>query len=336
MSHDDAFRNNLMEGSTRFQSARVSAFWQEMFGLMRGKSTELMSFDDIRMRLRLREENYKGLQDIPLDQVVGSVGRYRDFTRSFLPKKNNMRERWSRVYAQANSMVGLPPIEVYKIGDLYFVRDGNHRVSVARQLDAKTIQAHVTELPTSIRLWPGMTEEELDGATAYAAFLAETGLDYTRINHQPINLTERSRYAELLGHIYTHKETLEHAQNRPFSLEEAAADWYDSIYRPAVTLIRKYSILNLVPGRTEADLYLWIVDHINDMRDQYGDDDSSPRKISQALAEFLRDKDIPVPEELEQERDPTLRLTRADIQRMVEEERLRELMNNPDAEDPNP
>lgn len=318
MSYDDAFRNNLLEGSSRFQSARVSAFWQEMFGLFSGKSTELLSFDDIRTRLRLREENYKGLQDVPLEQIVGSVGRYRDFTSSFLPKKNNMRDRWSRVYAQATSMVGLPPIELYKIGDLYFVRDGNHRVSVARQLDAKTIQAHVTELPTSIKLRPGMTEEELDGATAYAAFLAETGLERIRINHQPMNLTERSRYAELLGHVYTHKEIMARTMHRDVSLEEAAADWYDNIYRPAVTLIRKYSVLNLVPGRTEADLYLWVVDHINDMREQYGDD-SSPRRISQALADFLRDMNIPVPEELEQEHDKTLKLNREDIARHIAE-----------------
>lgn len=318
MSYDDAFRNNLLEGSSRFQSARVSAFWQEMFGLFSGKSTELLSFDDIRTRLRLREENYKGLQDVPLEQIVGSVGRYRDFTSSFLPKKNNMRDRWSRVYAQATSMVGLPPIELYKIGDLYFVRDGNHRVSVARQLDAKTIQAHVTELPTSIKLRPGMTEEELDGATAYAAFLAETGLERIRINHQPMNLTERSRYAELLGHVYTHKEIMARTMYRDVSLEEAAADWYDNIYRPAVTLIRKYSVLNLVPGRTEADLYLWVVDHINDMREQYGDD-SSPRRISQALADFLRDMNIPVPEELEQEHDKTLKLNREDIARHIAE-----------------
>ncbi len=320
MSYDDAFRNNLLEGSSRFQSARVAAFWQEMFGLLRGKSTELLSFDDIRTRLRLREENYKGLQDIPLEQIVGSVGRYRDFTRSFLPKKNSMRERWSRVYAQATGLTGLPPIEVYKIGEVYFVRDGNHRVSVARQLGAKTIQAHVTELPTSIPLHPGMTEEELDGATAYAAFLEETGLDRTRVNHQPINLTERSRYAELLGHIYTHKAILTRTHQREFTLEEAAADWYDNIYRPAVTLIRKYNILNLVPGRTEADLYLWVVDHINDMREQYGDD-ASPRKISQALADFLRDMKIPVPEELEQEHDHTLKLKREDIAQLMKEAR---------------
>ena len=95
--------------------------------------------------------------------VVG-VGRYRDFTASFLPKNAKMQDRWSRVYAQANSMQGMPPIELYKIDDVYFVRDGNHRVSVARQMGQKSIEAHVTELPTPIDLEPGMSRTELDAA----------------------------------------------------------------------------------------------------------------------------------------------------------------------------
>src|SRR5215475_4656306 len=145
---------NYLEGVSAFQSARVKAFWDEALALVRGKPAELLSFDDIRMRLLLREENYRGLQEVPLNQIAGSVGRYREFTSKFLPKQNKMQERWSRVYAQASGMTGLPPIEVYKVGDVYFVRDGNHRVSVARQLGSKTIQAHVTELPTSISLRP--------------------------------------------------------------------------------------------------------------------------------------------------------------------------------------
>jgi hypothetical protein len=306
MTFDDAFRNNLIEGSQKFQSARFNAFWQDMFGLMRGKSTELLSFDDIRARLRLREEFYKGLQEVPVDQIVGSVGRYRDFTSSFLPKKNNMRDRWSRVYAHVTGSTGLPPVELYKIGDVYFVRDGNHRVSVARQIGAKTIEAHVTELPTEIPLRPGMSEEELDSATAYAAFLAETGLSHTRQHHQPLNLSERSRYADLLGHIYTHRAFIQQVRGTDLTVDEAAADWYDNIYRPAVTLVRKYNILSVIPGRTEADLYLWIVDHLNDMREQYGD--SAPRKFSQAMIDFLEKRKIPVPEDLTQEQDTTLKL----------------------------
>src|SRR5574338_668646 len=110
---------NFMEGVSAFQSARMRAFWDEVLALVRGKPAELLSFEDIRARLRLREENYRGLQEVPLDQIAGSVGRYREFTSKFLPKKNKMQERWSRVYAQASGMMGLPPIELYKVGDVY-------------------------------------------------------------------------------------------------------------------------------------------------------------------------------------------------------------------------
>lgn len=318
MSYDDAFRSNLVEGANRFQTARMQAFWQEMLGLLRGKSSELLSFEDVRARLRLREENYRGLQDVPLDQIAGSVGRYRDFTRNFLPRSNNMRERWSRVYAQATGLTGLPPIELYKIGDVYFVRDGNHRVSVARQLGAKTIEAHVTELPTSIPIHPDMTEEELDGATAYAAFLEETGIAQARPHHQPLNLTERSRYADLLGHIYMHKVIMEHSRGAEVSIQEATADWYDNIYRPAITLIRKYAIMDMIPGRTETDLYLWLVDHLREVRDQFGED-APTRRFSQALIDFLRERKIPVPDDLHQEKDSTMTLTREFVQRALNE-----------------
>src|SRR5690606_21379043 len=187
---DDFNDVNYQEGISAFQGARMRAFLDEMSSLLRGKSTELLSFEDIRTRLRLREEYYQGLQDVPLDKIVGSVGRYREFTRRFLPKKSVAQERWSRVYAQATGMTGLPPIELYKVGDVYFERDENHRVPVAKQMGAKTIQAHVTELPTSISLHPGMSEEELDAAAAYANFLSETRLNQVRPHHQPIVLTE--------------------------------------------------------------------------------------------------------------------------------------------------
>ncbi|MGB1288995.1 MAG: hypothetical protein ACPG7F_20845, partial [Aggregatilineales bacterium] len=170
MAEDIVFRTNYIEGINQFNTARSKAFWQDAMGLLRGQSSELLSFDDVRTRLRLREESYKGLQDIELDKIQGSVGRYLNFTSSFLPKSKNMKERWSRVYASVNSMQGVPPIEVYKVGDVYFVRDGNHRVSVANQLNAKTIQAHVTELQTPIWLEVGTTLEELDAASSYVTF----------------------------------------------------------------------------------------------------------------------------------------------------------------------
>ncbi|MFN8451318.1 MAG: hypothetical protein U0521_22735 [Anaerolineae bacterium] len=301
-----------------FQSARMRAFWDEVLALVRGKPAELLSFEDIRARLRLREENYRGLQEVPLDQIAGSVGRYREFTSKFLPKKNKMQERWSRVYAQASGMMGLPPIELYKVGDVYFVRDGNHRVSVARQLGAKTIQAHVTELPTSIALRPGMSEEELDNLTAYAQFLDITRLPYMRPHHQPITLSEVSRYDDLLGHINLHRAVMESTQGREVSIEEAAADWYDNVYRPAVTLIRKYDLLKYMPKRTEGDLYLWMIDHLREVKEAYGDEAES-RTFSDALVDYLTGHRIPVPKDLLAETDDSVTLARADIERGLRE-----------------
>lgn len=322
MSNNNQFKMDLMEGMSKFSGARGRAFWKEMFNLLRGKPVELLSFDDIRHRLRLREESYKGLQEVPLELIAGSVGRYRDFTRDFLPRRTKMKERWSRVYAATNSMTGLPPVELYKVDDVYFVRDGNHRVSVARQIGAKTIQAHVTELPTSVDLHPGMSDAEIEDATAYAAFLAESTLERVRPHHQPLKLTERTRYTDLLGHIYLHKSILEFMAGRDVELEEAAIHWYDHVYRPALTLIRKYRMMELIPDRTETDLYLWMVDHLRDLRRQFGEE--APRKISHALSDFLRESNIDVPEELEREDDESLIVSRTQLMRVVDDIKSRD------------
>ncbi len=319
---DDINSVNFLEGVSAFQNARLRAFWDEVLALVRGKPAELLSFEDIRTRLRLREENYKGLQEVPLDQIVGSVGRYREFTSKFLPKQNKSQERWSRVYAQASGMMGLPPIELYKVGDVYFVRDGNHRVSVARQLASKTIQAHVTELPTSISLRPGMSEEELNNVTAYAQFLDITRLPYTRPHHQSMMLSEISRYDDLLGHVNLHRAVMESTAGHPVTIEEAAADWYDNVYRPAVTLIRKYDMLKFMPKRTEGDLYLWMIDHLREVKETYGEE-AQARSFSDALVDYLSSHKIPVPKDLLAEQDDSVKLARADIERQLREYRAR-------------
>ena len=172
-----------------------------------------------------------------------------------------MRDRWSRVYAQANSMEGMPPIELYKVDDVYFVRDGNHRVSVARQIGQKSIEAHVTELPTRLTWNRGCPPRNWMLPRRTPRFLQMTRLNFNRPHHQSITLSEPQRYVDLLGHVYLHQRALELDSGHEVSLADAAADWYDRVYRPAVTLIRKYEILQHFPGRTEGDLYLWLVDH---------------------------------------------------------------------------
>lgn len=323
MSNSPEFQGYYTEGLNVFQSARRKAFVQELMGLMRGQSAELLSFDDIKARLRLREESYKGLQNVPVDKIVGSVGRYRDFTSNFLPRGSTSRDRWSRVYAQVNSLEGTPPVELYQVGDVYFVRDGNHRVSVAKQLGNETIEAHVTELPTSIKIEPGMSLEDLDKAGSYAAFLEEIGLETTRPQHQSLELTETSRYGDMLGHIYLHKSVLEYKKGKSSTIEEAAAAWYDTVFRPAVTLIRKYEILEHMPERTEADLFLWLVDHLREVRDELGEEADS-RTFSDAVVDFLTERHIPVPKDLLMENDDSVIITKTQIMQAVKAAKSRD------------
>lgn len=320
MVEDITFRSSYIEGVNKFQGVRAKAFWQEILSLVTRQNSELMSFDEIRSRFNLHEEHYRGIQDVPLDQIVGSVGRYKDFTATFLPKSNDMKERWSRVYAVANSMQGPPPIELYKVGEAYFVRDGNHRVSVARELNAKTIEAHVTELPTSVPLRPGMTNQEMEAAEAYSNFLEETALSRAVPDHEPIVITIPARYHELMGHIFMHQRVLEQIEGHPVSTETATAHWYHTIYEPALALIRKHNVLELCKGnkttRTEGDLYLWLMDHLLDLRRQYGEETPS-RKFSDALKRYLEEKQVDVPEELHDEDDHSVLLTRTQVMNAI-------------------
>ena len=320
MAHTKAFQSEYQAGVGKFHSARQRAFWQEMLQHFTGKHKELLNFEKVRRRLHLHEEHYQGVHDVPLDQIVGSVGRYNDFTATFLPKNKKMLERWSRVYAATNSMEGLPPIELYKVGDAYFVRDGNHRVSVARELDSKTIQAHVIELPTTVPLRPGMSDREYEAAKAYANFLDETGLSRAVPDHESIELSIPARYHELMGYIFLHERVLEQVEGHPLTTEEVTADWYRRVYKPAIDLIRNHRILELVTGkktpRTEGDLFLWLVDHLLELRHKYGDD-APVRSFSGAIKSYLEEEHVSVPEALESENDDSVILTRRQAQNAV-------------------
>ena len=128
-----------------FQSARQKAGIQEVLARVTGKSNQLLSYDDVAKKLRLQNRTERGIQNIPLNAIVGSVGRYTDFTRTFLPLQDSDRDRWARVKSAMEGNLGLPPIEVYKVGEVYFVVDGNHRVSVAREQGQEFIDADVRE-----------------------------------------------------------------------------------------------------------------------------------------------------------------------------------------------
>ena len=224
-----------------------------------GKSADLLSYEEVRKKLRVGPGGTRTLKDIPLDAIVGSVGRYHDFTRSFLPRLDHA-DRWARVKLAVTSMAGLPPIEVYAIGEAYFVRDGHHRVSVARDLGATHIQAYVTEVRSRVPLSPDAEADELILKGEYAGFLQATHFDELR-PEADLSVTVPGQYPLLEEHIGVHRYFMGLEQQREIPYEEAVAHWYDTVYLPVVEVIRERGILRDFPGRTEADLYLWLAEH---------------------------------------------------------------------------
>ena len=201
---------------------------------------------------------------VPLNKIVGSVGRYRDFTREFLPKGSISQERWRAVDAAMHSQAGLPPIEVYQVGDAYFVRDGNHRVSVARANGLTDIEAYVTRIETPVSIDANTQTEDLLLKTGLAEFLRKTHLEDIRPDAD-VEVTEVGSYHNLLQHIEVHRHYLGIEQKREIPWQEAVASWYDTVYLPVAAAIWASTILDRFPGRTAADLYLWVCQHREDL-----------------------------------------------------------------------
>ena len=261
---------NPVSAEARFDRARRQALIQEILAIVSRRSPELLRFDEVRRRLWGKQEIRRGLQEIPLDKIVGSVGRYRDFTRTFLPRNPAVAERWKRLDMALNRLEPIPPIEVYKLGDVYFVKDGNHRVSVARANGFTHIEAYVTEIPVKVPIDPDVQPDELIIRLEYERFLEETKLDQLRPEAQ-IEFTTPGRYQDLIEHIRVHRYFLSLERGEEVPWEEAVTSWYDNLYRPVVEVIRREKALKDFPGRTEADLYLWIMDHLHFLRERYGD-----------------------------------------------------------------
>lgn len=246
----------------RLHSPGLVASLLEFFG--QRPSERLLSFDEVHQLLSEKRQIPRGTRMIPIDHIVGSVGRYRDFDRHFLPLNPASEERWKRLDMALNQLVCLPPIEVFQVGEVYFVRDGNHRVSVARANKLTEIEAVVTEIPFKGRLTPEMDIDELVAETQHARFLEATGLE------GELRLTGTARYEVLLDHIEVHRYYLGLEQNRELELREAAQSWFDQVYLPVVEAIRSTGVMREFPNRTEADLYLWVAYHRERLREELG------------------------------------------------------------------
>lgn len=258
-----------------FNRARRKAFFAQLQALLNRRPNELLSLEEVRARLNVRGQHYLGLRAVPLDHIVGSEGRYADFDRTFAPRHDATKFRWMSVDRAHHEEVALPAIELYKVGDIYFVKDGNHRVSVARLQGQTDIDAVVTELVVDVPLSPDMSVRDLLLKEEYSDFLSWTGLADLR-PEQRIEFSEPGGYVDLITHINGHRYFLGLEQGDDVPRDEAVAAWYDNVYKPVVEVLREREALRSFPGRTEADLYRWIMDHRWYLRERNGGADPGP------------------------------------------------------------
>jgi hypothetical protein len=270
----------------KWDQARRKALWATLQANFRGQRPCLLSFDEVSQRYQLTQASYQGVQTIPLAKIVGSVGRYQDFIQTFLPVTTAMEERWQNIAALYLDPLssGPPPIEVYQVGDVFFVKDGNHRVSVANQLGWVDIEAHVWEYQEAV---VGLTPDmDIDAAlleTQRRTFLAQTRLDELRPDHN-IRFTVPGGYDVMLGQIIYYQYTLSQIDGQEISYEDAVIAWYDMFYQTTVQLIEQADIPALFSNRTAADFFVWVIEHHHELEERYG----QPVLIKDAASDLER------------------------------------------------
>lgn len=259
--------------SEDFNRVRSQETFGRILNMLSPSNQELLSLDEVKKLLQPKSETYKGIRQVPISLIVGSEGRYKDFNNRFLPRHEHMRYRWERVDKAHLTDVILPAIRLYEIGGVYFVRDGNHRVSVAASQGVQEIDAEVVSLDSEIELPPDVTKEKLLRLVVdyeKRTFYRKTGFDKLVPDYDLV-FTAPGRYDEIIQHIYGHKYFINQNRDAEIPFSDALVSWYENVFRPIVDIINEERLLSRFPGRTAADLYVWIVKHWHELKDRFGD-----------------------------------------------------------------
>ena len=276
-----------------FDRAHRKAFWRKVTAWLTKEPNNLLPFYEVRENMPIKGQHYLGLQQVPIERIVGSLGRYQDFDRAFLPLQSHTRDRWVNIDRLHYEQVNLPPVELYKMGEIYFVKDGNHRVSVAREWEQEFIDAYVVEIVIPVPLTSDMDEDDLELQKELAAFLEQTQLNQYDPNIA-ISSWNPGQYAILLEHISFHCWLLGEQLQREVSYPEAAISWYKNVYQPLVLTIEKQDILRSFPKATSTDLYIWLVKYLwhlsIEYREEIGEIDGKDEDIEdRAIARWIED-----------------------------------------------
>ena len=270
-----------------FGRARLKSFLRRVRSMVSGEPRTLLSYDQVRSQLHIGGPIYRGVQTVPVEAIAGSLNRYHQFDRAFLPVENELAYRWESVDRAFYQDVSLPPILLYKVGGVYFVVDGHHRVSVAREQGQEFIDAEVRECSTRVNITPDLKPEDLVILGEKVDFLERTHLDELRPDSR-VRLTIVDGFDRMLEHIAVHRYFMGLDLKRDISDQEAVTHWYDKVYLPVVKVIRKSKILSEFPGMTEGDLYLWVMDRQHYLAESEGKSLQAPET---AAREFLEKRD---------------------------------------------
>ena len=273
-----------------FNKAHSKALFNEIQHFLNPEEASLISFAEIKSILKPKDEIYVGLKTIPIDKIVGSEGRYKDFDNRFFPKSGFLRERWKHVDAAQYESIILPPIKVYELGGLYFVRDGNHRVSVAKARGIEFIDAEIVSLQSEIKLKPAYTlKSMIKEIISYEkrVFYTETNFgDIT--DFWTLDFTSTGQYDIIYNHILTHKGYIEKKRGSEMSTADALMSWFQDVYLPIIKAIDDRRVMRYFRQHTKSDLYVWIMRYWEELREKFGDD----VRLDDAVRSFTRSKRV--------------------------------------------
>ena len=267
-----------------YSRVRFKAFLNSVWASLNRRPNRLLSYDEVKEKLHVGGPIYRGVQTVRVDQIAGSLNRYHQFDRAFLPTQDDTSARWLSINRAFYQDVSLPPVVLYKVGQVYFVVDGHHRVSVAREQGQEFIDADVRECATRVNITADLKPEDLEILGDKVHFLERTALDHLRPESR-IKLTIPDGFERVLEHIAVHRYFMGIDLKRDISEQEAVMHWYDTVYLPIAKIIRKSRILKDFPGKTEGDLYLWVLDHQHYLAESEGQPLQPPDEAARGFIE---------------------------------------------------
>jgi hypothetical protein len=245
-----------LDAQTDFSRARRRGVLERLAARLRREPADfhlILPFEEVVQALGYRGERRLGLQTIPLDSIVGSVDRTRDFDRRFRPTSRRTRKRWERMATATRRGEAFPPIDVYRIGEVHFVKDGHHRVSIARAQGLPDIDAYVTEALTELGAEKTITLRDLPLKSHQRLFFERVPLPGDA--RERITLSDEQRFAMLAEQVEAWGFRLIQERREPLDRGEVAELWFREEYEPVVAMLRE---ADLIGKQTETEAYMKI------------------------------------------------------------------------------